>query len=250
MHSERATKNLLLDAQYFGLSKLEREIQIPPATPDDDLNVLRALGYARRVEVEDLESGAIRLERDPSKIKNVTLTFAWDVFYTNRTFERTTIKARDLVAIVEVPPISAEDAAPPLQLSQATGLALHEAQDGDDGSHPLPLLSLDGENADWKHLREAIQDWRLTKPTTPATTLRKLLHGHLDFIQAEREDDQGGSSCTFDLFADEIWVTPTRHQISDSAGPGGLRLDAVGYSLVSAKMTSRPTMLKELLKAV
>ncbi|KAL8276658.1 hypothetical protein RQP46_010926 [Phenoliferia psychrophenolica] len=67
MRAELAADNLLLDAQYFGLSKLEEKIQRSLAPVPDDVNILRALGYSRRIEFEDLASGAVRLERDPNK---------------------------------------------------------------------------------------------------------------------------------------------------------------------------------------
>ncbi|KAK4705250.1 hypothetical protein P7C70_g957, partial [Phenoliferia sp. Uapishka_3] len=56
-----ALRNLLLDARYFGLSKLERLLDA------SKVNALQALGFARKITLEDLTSGLVRFERDPRK---------------------------------------------------------------------------------------------------------------------------------------------------------------------------------------
>ncbi|KAL8280070.1 hypothetical protein RQP46_007651 [Phenoliferia psychrophenolica] len=64
-----ALANLLKDAQYFGLSKLEELLTTPvfPSVEPHD-SVLAKYGFGRKVTLDDISSGRVQLERDASRL--------------------------------------------------------------------------------------------------------------------------------------------------------------------------------------
>ncbi|KAL8280379.1 hypothetical protein RQP46_007296 [Phenoliferia psychrophenolica] len=277
MRPELAIKNLLLDAQYFGLSKLEEEIQreimenyTKKPVKKADPEALRVLGYSRRIEFEDLASGAARLERDPSKwrdpegnvvplvgetlpplirLTNINLTFGW-----MNHVDHFGIMSR--IAMLDggkaiVPNSGADDGRPALRLGMETSLVEHN-EANDHVGVPEPMLTLDGEFSHWDQFRAVLNHWHQRGPSAPEaadTPLARVLYRHLNFLDADNAflaEFGLQQSCSFQLSAEEVWVKPVIGEMS-LLPDGTVLLGGAGYVLVSAKMRSHQAMMKELL---
>ncbi|KAL8276661.1 hypothetical protein RQP46_010929 [Phenoliferia psychrophenolica] len=229
MRAELAIKNLLHDAQYFGLSKLEEQIQTEilehftkEPEKEDDPDVLRALG------------------------------FGW-LYHPDEGNIYTLVSMPDTCADIIIAP-SDGAAQPPWRLGPQLAVVDHTNDPAAVTMHPDPVITLDGESAHWREFHAALCEWHRRNswelPRPDATPIARALHRHLLYIKASSQSDgESGHNdwAEFKLYAEEMWVVPVRHSVI-VLPDGTSRLQEVAFTLISAELRSTPALLRDLMK--
>ncbi|KAK4702191.1 glutamyl-tRNA synthetase, partial [Phenoliferia sp. Uapishka_3] len=273
-------RNLLLDAQYFELTRLEAELKkaLKPVELEAQSKVeaLHALGYAREISMDNLTRGEYKFERMLGKwhtfsenynegkrrravplvgdtlpplirVTKVPLEIAW--ITENRpegSFECIRISSPALSPELSMPPYNLRaSSTPPLILCQRLSIAEKVIESGREESTSTnnTLLRIDGHSGGIEPLRRALQAWPGdTAGKESCSPFLAAIREHLEVNDIIPDRDENGRSLVFDLFADELFLVPTKSTAATLAG-GERRLDEVGFSLVTANCRSRASLL-------
>ncbi|KAL8283334.1 hypothetical protein RQP46_005744 [Phenoliferia psychrophenolica] len=218
MSPEAALQNLLHDAQYFGLSKLEAEIA-PLIEHSRGPAALESVGYARRISLATLTSGASSLERNTAmwasevsgvtgkgrlvplagdrlpplvRVTEVNLVIDWeDSFQTGITLG---IASPALDAAIVVP---AKKDTPPLTIQQKSYCFFY-AEDLDspymgaerpiEPERPDPTITIDGHQVTMDRFRKSLALWgpNLPPPPPDLSPFDNALYRHLNSTRVTR----------------------------------------------------------------
>ncbi|KAK4704698.1 hypothetical protein P7C70_g1516, partial [Phenoliferia sp. Uapishka_3] len=284
MSSSVALRNLLLDAQYFGLARLEEKVAEEIEEPSDQRRardkVVKSLGFAQEVALKNLLSGALRLERDVSKwptyndiniagegkrpipLVGGTLPPLFRISNVQMRLESVESPHGSESLEVFIPaipaklaiPLSTEDDKPPLVLSQHEGIAqnLYSNSEVDIESDPLhgadTLLRIDGHPGGLEPLHRTLSAWPDRRANSPRPEpwgeYLSTFHKHFEAVGVKVEVRQC-REVECHIFADEVFLVAIPLRITNVAD-GKQRLDAIGLSLVTANCCSYGSQVKRL----